>query len=31
MAKKNGNAEGGITLHKKSRLYMARYTMQTPA
>jgi hypothetical protein len=23
---KNGNGEGGITRHKKSGLYMARYT-----
>ncbi len=30
MAKKNGNGEGGITRHKKSGLYMARYTVQTP-
>src|ERR671910_2644048 len=30
MAKKNGNGEGGITRHKKSGLYMARYTIQTP-
>ena len=30
MAKKRGNGEGGITLHKKSGLYMARYTVQTP-
>src|SRR5918912_2935976 len=29
MAKKNGNGEGGTTLHKKSGLYMARYTVQT--
>jgi integrase len=27
---KNGNGEGGITRHKKSGLYMARYTVQTP-
>jgi hypothetical protein len=27
---KNGNGEGGITHHKKSGLYMARYTVQTP-
>jgi integrase len=27
---KNGNGEGGITRHKKSGLYMARYTIQTP-
>jgi integrase len=26
---KNGNGEGGITCHKKSGLYMARYTVQT--
>jgi integrase len=25
-----GNGEGGITRHKKSGLYMARYTVQTP-
>jgi integrase len=30
MAKKNGNGEGGITHHKGSGLYMARYTVQTP-
>jgi len=30
MAKKRGNGEGGITRHKKSGLYMARYTVQTP-
>jgi integrase len=29
VAKKNGNGEGGITRHKKSGLYMARYTVQT--
>jgi len=28
---KNGNGEGGITRHKKSGLYMARYTVQTTA
>jgi len=27
---KRGNGEGGITRHKKSGLYMARYTVQTP-
>ena len=27
---KNGNGEGGITRHKNSGLYMARYTVQTP-
>jgi integrase len=27
---KNGNGEGGITRHKKSGLFMARYTVQTP-
>ena len=27
---KRGNGEGGITRHKKSSLYMARYTVQTP-
>ena len=26
---KRGNGEGGITRHKKSGLYMARYTVQT--
>jgi integrase len=31
MARKNGNGEGGITRHKKSGLYMARYTVETPA
>src|SRR5215204_835717 len=30
MAKKNGNGEGGISRHKGSGLYMARYTVQTP-
>src|SRR5215211_6342912 len=30
MAKKNGNGEGGITHHKGSGLYMARYTVHTP-
>ncbi|MDQ4000206.1 MAG: site-specific integrase [Actinomycetota bacterium] len=30
MTKKNGNGEGGITRHKKSGLYMARYTIETP-
>jgi integrase len=30
VAKKRGNGEGGITRHKKSGLYMARYTVQTP-
>jgi hypothetical protein len=30
MAKKRGNGEGCITRHKKSGLYMARYTVQTP-
>jgi integrase len=29
VAKKNGNGEGSITRHKKSGLYMARYTVQT--
>ena len=28
---KRGNGEGGITRHKKSGLYMARYTVQTAA
>ena len=27
---KRGNGEGGITRHKESGLYMARYTVQTP-
>src|SRR5215218_6918653 len=27
---KNGNGEAGITRHKNSGLYMARYTVQTP-
>jgi integrase len=31
MAKKRGNGEGGITRHKKSGLFMARYTVQTVA
>jgi integrase len=31
LAKKKGNGEGSITRHKKSGLYMARYTVQTPA
>ncbi len=26
---RRGNGEGGITRHKKSGLYMARYTVQT--
>ena len=26
---KRGNGEGGISRHKKSGLYMARYTVQT--
>src|SRR5918995_5706455 len=30
MTKKNGNGEGGISRHKGSGLYMARYTVQTP-
>ena len=30
MAKKRGNGEGGIARHKKSGLYMARYTVETP-
>jgi hypothetical protein len=25
-----GNGEGSITRHKKSSLYMARYTVETP-
>jgi integrase len=28
---KNGNGEGGITRHKKSGLYMVRYTVETPS
>jgi integrase len=31
VAKKRGNGEGGITRHKRSGLYMARYTVQTAA
>jgi integrase len=31
MAKRRGNGEGSITRHKKSGLYMARYTVETPA
>ena len=27
---KYGNGEGGITRHKNSGLYMARYTVETP-
>ncbi len=27
---RRGNGEGSITRHKKSGLYMARYTVQTP-
>src|SRR5919202_1122029 len=30
MMGKRGNGEGGITRHKKSGLYMARYTVETP-
>src|SRR5215211_1363648 len=30
MAKRRGNGEGSITRHKKSGLYMARYTIETP-
>ena len=30
MTKRRGNGEGSITRHKKSGLYMARYTVQTP-
>jgi integrase len=30
MAKKKGNGEGSIGFHKKSGLYMTRYTVQTP-
>ena len=29
VAKKKGNSEGSITRHKKSGLYMARYTVET--
>ena len=29
MAKKKGNGEGSIGFHKKSGLYMARYTLET--
>ncbi len=29
MAKKRGNGEGSIGFHKKSGLYMARYTVET--
>src|SRR3954453_21897023 len=28
---KRGNGEGGITRHKKSGLYMARYTVEAPS
>jgi integrase len=31
MASKRGNGEGSITRHKKSGLYMARYTVRTAA
>src|SRR5215213_2888673 len=30
MARRRGNGEGSITRHKKSGLYMARYTIETP-
>ena len=30
MTKRRGNGEGFITRHKRSGLYMARYTVQTP-
>jgi integrase len=30
MSKRRGNGEGSITRHKKSGLYMARYTVETP-
>jgi integrase len=30
VARKRGNGEGGITRHKKSGLFMARYTVETP-
>ena len=30
MARRRGNGEGSITRHKKSGLYMARYTVETP-
>ena len=30
MARRRGNGEGSITRHKKSGLWMARYTIQTP-
>jgi integrase len=30
MTKRRGNGEGSITHHKKSRLYMARYWVETP-
>jgi hypothetical protein len=29
MATKRGNGEGSISFHEKTRLYMARYTVQT--
>ena len=28
---KNANGEGGISRHKKSGLYMGRYTVDTPS
>jgi integrase len=31
MTRRRGNGEGSITRHKKSGLYMARYTIETPA
>ena len=30
MARRRGNGEGSITRHKKSGLWMARYTVETP-
>jgi|SRR5215208_1088976 len=30
MSKRRGNGEGSITRHKRSGLYMARYTVETP-
>ncbi len=30
MTRRRGNGEGGITRHKKSGLYMGRYTVETP-
>ncbi len=31
MTRRRGNGEGSITRHKKSGLYMARYTVETPS